>query len=213
VRAQFRSERALLSRANDAADVTQALDGIDDDWTALCGDAWTMVGRDGADWLYADFDDSGADDALLTAAILAALAARGRSISDTTRARLVAALEAGSNAQADIGALYDHWTGDDDSDTEPRADALAWDLTVGAWAAGLLLAGGQAEADGHTVTRTWVSVGDRRVRPSHADADGQSVGLDEAYNVGGEDLMYPGDPSGSEAETAGCRCGEDYEIV
>jgi hypothetical protein len=213
VRAQFRSERALLSRANDAADVTQALDGIDDDWTALCGDAWTMVGRDGADWLYDDFDDQGADDALLTAAILAALAARGRSISDTTRARLVAALEAGSNAQADIGALYDHWTGEDDSDTEPRADALAWDLTVGAWAAGLLLAGGQAEADGHTVSRTWVSVGDNRVRPAHADADGQSVGYDEAYNVGGEDLMYPGDPTGSEAMTAGCRCGEDYEIV
>jgi uncharacterized protein with gpF-like domain len=55
-------------------------------------------------------------------------------------------------------------------------------------------------------TREWASVGDDRTRDSHLDADGQVVGLNEPFIVGGESLMFPGDPDGSEEETAGCRC-------
>lgn len=56
------------------------------------------------------------------------------------------------------------------------------------------------------VTRTWTSQADDRVRPDHEDADGQTVGPNEAFDVGGELLMFPGDPAGSEAQTANCRC-------
>ena len=52
----------------------------------------------------------------------------------------------------------------------------------------------------------WLSTNDSRVRDDHAEADGQVVGVDEPFNVGGESLMYPGDPAGSADETINCRC-------
>lgn len=55
-------------------------------------------------------------------------------------------------------------------------------------------------------TQTWNAVGDDRTRTDHQDADGQEVGLGEAFTVGGEDLMFPGDPAGSDENTMNCRC-------
>jgi len=60
-------------------------------------------------------------------------------------------------------------------------------------------------------SKTWLSAGDDRVRPTHAEADGQNVPIDQPFNVGGEDLMYPGDPAGSDEECMQCRCTELYE--
>lgn len=54
--------------------------------------------------------------------------------------------------------------------------------------------------------KTWVTAGDERVRPDHAEADGQAVPLDQPFDVGGEQLMYPGDPQGSLEQIANCRC-------
>lgn len=54
--------------------------------------------------------------------------------------------------------------------------------------------------------KEWLSVEDDRVRPDHADADGQVVGIDEAFSVGGDELDYPGDPSGDPDEIINCRC-------
>lgn len=56
--------------------------------------------------------------------------------------------------------------------------------------------------------REWMSVQDDRTREDHADADGQVVGIDEPFMVGGERLAYPGDPSGSAENTIQCRCSE-----
>jgi hypothetical protein len=58
-------------------------------------------------------------------------------------------------------------------------------------------------------TRTWNAMDDDRTRDAHADADGQEVGVDEAFDVGGEELMYPGDPAGSDENTLNCRCWLD----
>jgi phage-related minor tail protein len=63
-----------------------------------------------------------------------------------------------------------------------------------------------AAEGGNTVTRWWTTMGDDRVREDHVDADGTSATGDNPFIVGGESLMYPGDPNGSEAETANCRC-------
>lgn len=52
----------------------------------------------------------------------------------------------------------------------------------------------------------WISTLDDRTRDDHADADGQVVGLDETFTVGGEELAYPGDPAGSPENTIQCRC-------
>lgn len=54
--------------------------------------------------------------------------------------------------------------------------------------------------------KLWVTVGDDRVRPAHAVADGQIVPTTLKYKVGGELLSYPGDPTGSPENIINCRC-------
>ncbi len=54
--------------------------------------------------------------------------------------------------------------------------------------------------------KEWLTSIDGRERESHAEANGQIVGIDEPFIVGGEELMQPGDPSGSPGETINCRC-------
>lgn len=54
--------------------------------------------------------------------------------------------------------------------------------------------------------RAWLSTQDDRTREDHLGADGQEVAMDEAFDVGGEALMFPGDPAGSPENTINCRC-------
>jgi uncharacterized protein with gpF-like domain len=54
--------------------------------------------------------------------------------------------------------------------------------------------------------REWSSTLDERTRTSHEDADGQTVGMEEKFEVGGEELMYPGDSAGSPENVCRCRC-------
>jgi len=60
---------------------------------------------------------------------------------------------------------------------------------------------------GEGVTKKeWLATQDDRTRDEHAAADGQIVGIDEPFTVGGEALQYPGDPTGSAGEVIQCRC-------
>lgn len=52
----------------------------------------------------------------------------------------------------------------------------------------------------------WLSTKDDRTRPDHVEADKQVVNVGEPFSVGGEELEYPGDPSGSPENTINCRC-------
>lgn len=52
----------------------------------------------------------------------------------------------------------------------------------------------------------WIATADDRTREDHADADGMIVGRDETFSVGGDDLAYPGDPSGDPGNVINCRC-------
>lgn len=54
--------------------------------------------------------------------------------------------------------------------------------------------------------KIWITVGDDRVRPAHAEANGQVVRVTERYLVGGERLAYPGDLAGSPENIINCRC-------
>lgn len=54
--------------------------------------------------------------------------------------------------------------------------------------------------------KKWLATRDTRTREAHSDADEQVVKLNEAFTVGGEKLMYPGDPNGSAENTINCRC-------
>ena len=54
----------------------------------------------------------------------------------------------------------------------------------------------KAAADmGVKMTREWIATHDAHTRPEHGHADGQRVGIDEPFIVGGEKLMFPGDSS------------------
>lgn len=66
---------------------------------------------------------------------------------------------------------------------------------------------------GVTVRKTWVATEDERTRESHATADGQTVNLEDDFNVGGESLAYPSDPAGAAGEVINCRCSVSYEPV
>jgi hypothetical protein len=52
-----------------------------------------------------------------------------------------------------------------------------------------------------------------RTRQAHRDAHNQKVPLDAKFEVGGELLEYPGDPSGSASNTISCRCVVGYDVV
>jgi len=54
--------------------------------------------------------------------------------------------------------------------------------------------------------REWVSTLDDRIRPDHAAANGQIVGINDMFTVGGESLRFPGDPMASPSQTINCRC-------
>lgn len=63
--------------------------------------------------------------------------------------------------------------------------------------------------------REWISVADVRTRGTHRKydpetgrrgADGQKRGMNEPFDVGGDKLLYPGDPTGSPKEIIQCRC-------
>lgn len=69
----------------------------------------------------------------------------------------------------------------------------------------------QAEQDlGVKMNKEWAATKDDRTRPEHLDADGQQVGLDEKFTVGGEEMDRPGDPSASADQLVNCRCGLVY---
>lgn len=72
-------------------------------------------------------------------------------------------------------------------------------------------AGQFSDQYGVQLTKVWLATPDSRTRPAHADADGQEVPLDQPFEVGGEELMYPGDSeNGSADNICQCRCTQYY---
>jgi hypothetical protein len=61
-------------------------------------------------------------------------------------------------------------------------------------------------------TKSWRTVGDSRVRPTHRAANGQVVGLNDYFNVGGFMLSHPRDYAAPAHETAHCRCSAIYSL-
>ncbi len=75
----------------------------------------------------------------------------------------------------------------------------------------MINAGTEAARDLGAMEKTWVAIEDSRTRETHVQADGQTVGMKELYNVGGASLRFPGDPSaGAPGETINCRCAQAF---
>ena len=60
--------------------------------------------------------------------------------------------------------------------------------------------------------KQWLTMRDEKVRISHALVDGQTVGIDEYFKVGGYEMLYPMDTSKGAplSETQNCRCVTVY---
>jgi len=60
--------------------------------------------------------------------------------------------------------------------------------------------------------KKWVVTMDGNTRDDHAAMQGEpAIPLDQKFLVGGDEMDYPGDPSGSAGNVIQCRCGVTYE--
>jgi SPP1 gp7 family putative phage head morphogenesis protein len=54
--------------------------------------------------------------------------------------------------------------------------------------------------------KQWLTSQDDRVRATHVALDGKTVPMDEPFEVGGAQMMFPCDPAGPPSEIINCRC-------
>jgi uncharacterized protein with gpF-like domain len=61
-------------------------------------------------------------------------------------------------------------------------------------------------------SHTWLAAMDERTREWHAEANDQTVPINEPFEVAGEQLMFPGDDSlgATGMNLCNCRCVETY---
>jgi len=69
---------------------------------------------------------------------------------------------------------------------------------------------GEGLAEPDDIKRIWDAAGDSRTRRDHAYADGQERGMNEAFDIGGNAMMHPGE--GPAAQVINCRCIVQHEI-
>ena len=63
-----------------------------------------------------------------------------------------------------------------------------------------------AATDAGALKKRWLATDDERTRPTHREAEGQVVGIDEKFDVGDGELLFPGDVTGPVGEWINCRC-------
>ena len=86
-----------------------------------------------------------------------------------------------------------------------RAQAIARTETIGAYNAGDI-EGARALGEYGPVEKSWLATFGPRTRDSHAEANGQTVLMEESFIVGGVAMDRPLDPSGPANEVVNCRC-------
>lgn len=129
------------------------------------------------------------------------------SITDTTRARIVSMVDRGYSDGLGVAEIARGIRSAIPGMSRLRGALIARTETHGAANFGADVA---ARETGLTLRKEWVSAADERTRESHAAADGETVGMDDAFSNG---LMYPGDPSGDADEVINCRCSISHTVV
>ncbi len=119
----------------------------------------------------------------------------------TTQGQIGDALRDGLNANESLSELSSRVRTLFDDMKASRADTIAQTSATSAFEAGQLEAFTEAGA-----TKMWLTQRSGTSRPAHAAADGQEVAADEPFIVGGEEMMYPGDPNGSASNVIRCEC-------
>lgn len=134
---------------------------------------------------------------------------RIQGVTETTRRQVINAVRGGYNEGSTLREIASSVREIIPAIARFRADAIARTETHGAANFGSNEA---ARETGLPLRREWLAAQDERTRPDHAEANGQIVGMDDAFDVGGFPLMYPGDPSGPPDQTINCRCTLGYIV-
>lgn len=134
---------------------------------------------------------------------------RIQQVTETTRRQIISAVDSGYRDGSTLPEVASSIRAMIPAIARFRADMIARTETHGAANFGSNEA---AKLTGLPLRREWLAAHDERTRDTHAEADGQVVGQDEAFRVGDASLMFPGDPSGPPEEVINCRCTLGYIV-
>jgi uncharacterized protein with gpF-like domain len=124
-------------------------------------------------------------------------------INQTTEDALRATLQEGEAAGETLRKLTARVQDVFDEASDSRAVTIARTEVVGSMNEANYVAAAQADLE---LTKEWLATDDERTREDHLEADGQEVAMDDFFDVGGFDMLYPGDPDGPAEEVINCRC-------
>lgn len=123
-------------------------------------------------------------------------------VADHTWERIRDSIQEGLDAGDTMNQISDRVRVEFNDVASGRAETIAQTETAAAYGTGRQ----EAMKRAGVRRRRWLTSGNSNVRPAHRNANGQTVGIDEAFQVGGEELMHPGDPRGSAANVINCHC-------
>lgn len=89
---------------------------------------------------------------------------------------------------------------------EARAARIARTESTRAWNAATLGVAQALQTETRRAVKQWITRQDSKVRPTHREVNGQLRLIEEPFDVGGTEMMYPGDPAAPADESVNCRC-------
>jgi len=126
------------------------------------------------------------------------------SVNAVSRRRIASQLRQGLEAGEGLPELTDRIAGVLDT-SHARANLIARTQVSGAVSSGRFA----GMKDAGVEKKGWLTARDSSVRPDHKQAGidyADGIPIDQPFKVGGDTLMYPGDPAGTAAQIANCRC-------
>lgn len=126
-------------------------------------------------------------------------------VTDTTYAAIQQALQDGVAAGEDINRIAARVQDVFAQASTNRAKTIARTEVISAANGSASLAASQLPSD-VAAGQEWISTRDERTRDDHAEVDGQVTAMGAPFVVGGESLLYPGDPAGGAGNIINCRC-------
>lgn len=131
--------------------------------------------------------------------------AKIKGITDTTikEIRKVIAEAQAKNLTRRESAKYIQETLNDPEFNRYRALMISRTESTTAANHGILLG---AESSDYYVNKQWLATLDKRTRRDHIQANGQLVGANQSFLVGGVNMVAPGDPTAPADQVVQCRC-------
>ena len=126
-------------------------------------------------------------------------------VTSSTYAAIQQALQDGVAAGEDINRIAARVQDVFAQASTNRAKTIARTEVISAANGSASLAASQLPSD-VAAGQEFIATRDDRTRDDHAEADGQIVAMGTPFLVGGESLLYPGDPAGSAENVINCRC-------